>query len=1028
MKKLTVLFLFVFASFALYAQLPADVCEGTVPAGWSPKGGTLHLSEAHFKSGVQSVQWNWQNNKAVLQIKNTAFETVVRNPRSTFVLWIYNEKPLNDKIIFDFKKDNKTVSSFYFNLDFTGWRTAWIMYHRDMTGKPVAGMNTLAIHPPHSAKNGSLYFDQILYNVTINPRSPMQDEQVPFVNIHADKAANAHWTALYHFKSNPHYLPLPPHITAGDIANIDTITKRYEKILLSTAENRRYKLNAIEKEFDYWSIKRTSNTITGRPIYSVNDIELVTENPGSDVKEFYKRSDIKAYSELLFQVASAYHTSSPQEEKKRYGQMFLDMLDHLEDQGWTAGSGMGALHHLGYNFRDYYSACLLMKPLLKEYNKLERTWKSMAWFSGLGRSQVPPQQIHDSNIDVFNTLLGSMLSTALIMDNSTDKVRQLHEFSAWLSKTIEPTYSIDGTFKPDGAVFHHGNLYPAYGVGGFEGITPIIYTLSKTSFKVLPTAQQDLKKVLLLMHYYTNPLYWPLSVSGRHPTGNFKIPDNAYAYMALAGSPYGNEKTDTKMAAIYLKINTNKKDRWVQQFTAMSIRPAAYPQGHWNLNYGLLDIHRRQNWLLTVRGHNRYFTTHEAYPGANMFGRYFTYGQLEVLFPQTLTDRGSNFKDEGWDWNSIPGTTTLHVPLQKLRADIINADDYSGIEEMLISDEIFAGGTNFKQRQGMFAMKLHGHDKYDMGSFHAIKSWFMFDSIVVCLGSGITNAIKAYPTETTIFQNSINSKGEAFHISDKKINAVPFQQQWTSSGTLSIVDNRSIGYYLPAQKAVVLTIQNQQSRNQQDTKTTEGTIAKLTINQGNAPKNKDYEYAMLINTGVDKMDRFKDAMENKNPVYKVLQKDSFAHTVYYTPLKITASALFVAKTNSTDSLVASNSRPCLIMYQQSSDSISMSVTDPDLAFYSGPDDSPLTADGKRKEVSIYSRSWYKTNSKPSVVKLELKGAWKAAPSAAGRIQSKVLRNGNTMLSVDCKYGIASAVRLVKANGADTGRRINDRSR
>lgn len=52
----------------------------------------------------------------------------------------------------------------------------------------------------------------------------------------------------------------------------------------------------------------------------------------------------------------------------------------------------------------------------------------------------------------------------------------------------------------------------------------------------------------------------------------------------------------------------------------------------------------------------------------------------------------------------------------------------------------------------MFAMKLHGSDKYDMGSFKAIKSWFMFDDLVIALGSNITNDIKDYPTEIFYFR------------------------------------------------------------------------------------------------------------------------------------------------------------------------------------------------------------------------------------------------------------------------------------
>ncbi len=1009
--SISILIGFLFLAKIVPAQIP-DICEGSIPSGWKAVRSKISMSSVHFKTGKESVLWNWKKRNASIQITDTAFASAADNPRSSFVIWIYNEKPVDEKLLFEFDKDGVKASSFTFNLNFKGWRTAWVMYHRDMEGKPLPGMNHLTIHAPASVKKGSLYFDQVMYNITLNPRSPMRDEQVPFVNIHADEAANAHWTALYWFTRNPHYAPLPAEVTPMDKDDLKKILNRYKNLMRTDAKYKKIKLSDLEKEFRFWNIQRKNGVITGMPVYSVNDIELFPEGDDKVSKNDFKKETITSYSELMLNIAGVYSVSTNNEEKERLAGMFIDMLDQLNDQGWSAGSGMGALHHLGYNFRDFYLACLLMKPVLKRHQVLDRTFKAMYWFSGLGRTQVEPEKIDDSNIDVFNTLLGSMLSTVLIMDDSPEKMRQMQELSNWLSQSIMPVYSIDGTFKPDGSVMHHGNLYPAYGIGGLQGITPILYSLSKTSFHVKQKGQEELKKVLLMMHYYTNPLRWPISVSGRHPTGVWKIAEDAYAYMALAGTPDGKDSVDRQMAAIYRTILQNKTDKWDREFKEMGIEPAPYPHGHWDINYGLLDIHRRSDWLLTIRGHNRYFTTHESYPGANMYGRYLSYGFLEVTYPQTANDDGGSFKDKGWDWNNIPGTTTLHVPLEKLRANILNVDDFSGVEEMLLSDEIFAGGTNFNQLQGLFAMKLRGHDKYDMGSFRANKSWFMFDSLVVCLGSNITNTISNYSTQTTLFQNSLTDKKAAFYINSAKDTSWPFEQKWNSTNSLSVIDNRGIGYYLPDQNNAVFTKREQTSRDQKDSKDTRGDIAMMVLDHGKAPQNDSYEYAMMIETNPTVMQHFVEMMKNPEPVYKVLRQDSVAHTVYYAPSQITASALFKINPDSNDSLVISNSKPCLLMYQKNDGALNMSVTDPDLAFYSGPEDSPLTAEGKRTEVSIYSRTWYKTPSKPSVVELVIKGQWKTSGKGSN-IKAVALSNGNTKLSVPCEYGLASKVELVQ---------------
>jgi chondroitin-sulfate-ABC endolyase/exolyase len=567
-------------------------------------------------------------------------------------------------------------------------------------------------------------------------------------------------------------------------------------------------------------------------------------------------------------------------------------------------------------------------------------------------------------------------------------------------------YSIEGTFKPGGSVTHHGTLYPAYGIDGLKGLAPVVYTLSHTPYAVTPKAYNVVRETLMMMHQYTNPLYWPLSVSGRHP-GEGRIIAEPYAYMALAG---GTQLFDTTMAAIYLQIlGGDYNNSFAKDFIAKGITAANFSQGHWDINYGLLSIHRRDNWLLTVRGHNRYFVSHESYPGANMYGRYLTYGALELFYPNDTENKGSYFKDEGWDWNDIPGTTTLHVPLDKLRANVLNADDFSGVEEMLLTDEVFAGGTHLGN-QGIYAMQLHGNDKYDMGSFYANKSWFMFDSLVICLGSNISNTIKDYPTETTLFQNYLTDNDAPVFISDKTITDFPFEQKWQNINNLTVIDNRKIGYFLPDAKNVVLTKSLQNSRNQEDTKDTKGDFAKLIIDHCTSPVNASYGYAMLINTDENRMTQFVSSMKSAQPVYKVLQQDSLAHNVFYAPQNITGCAFFTKEKSTNDSLVISNNRPCLVMYQKQQNDISLSVTDPDLGFYAGPDDTPILPNGKRKEVSIYSKKWYDTPAKPSVVKLILKGKWKL--KEINKNATIILdKNGNSILEVQCQYGEVSQIRL-----------------
>lgn len=1015
MKKIVIiLYLFIALQHQALAQLQKDICEKEVPKQWQAKAGKLAISTQHQKMGESSVAWTWtKGNESTLNIVSDEFKKVVADKRSTFVFWIYNENPVADKLSFTFYNADKEACKFDFNLNFKGWRTAWVMYHRDMQGMPQPNMNRLEIKAPSTVKKGTLYLDQVMYQVNINPRSPMRDFQVPFVNLDADYAANAHWNALYKFSTTPDNLPLKAAITTQDKKEVSQIYKRFlEVILPSKKVITDTIIRKLEKDYAFWTIKRSGQFITGRTIFSTNDIELFDENDLDSAKKINATTNISKYSNLMLAVAEAHYFSTSQTHKDKLATMFINLLDHAENQGWSFGSGMGALHHLGYNLENYYTACLLMKDVIKASGKLEQTFKSMFWFSGLGRAMEVPEKMPESNIDVLNTLLQGMLSSILILDDTPEKMRFLQYYSRWLSFNMKPNVAITGAFKPDGAVFHHATLYPAYGVGGYNGLAPIVYVLSKTSYQVEQEAHQKFKENLLMMHYYTNPYKWPISISGRHPTGTWSIPDKPYAYLALAGTPDGKEAIDKEMAAVYLLVSKKKSLAWEKRFKQADVQVAKYPNGHWNLNYGLLAIHRRNNWLLTVKGHNRYMVSHEAYPKANVFGRYLNYGHLEVLFPETPGYTGSNFADKGWDWNRIPGATTLHVPLDKLRAHILNVDDFSGVEEMLLTDEVFAGGIALNQ-QGLFAMKLRGHDKYNLGSFKAIKSWFMFDSLVVCLGSDIENNVKEYPTETTIFQNYLNNPSEAVLLDHQPID-FPTQVSKALTKPAFVLDNRGIGYYLTANSKMALSKNQQQSRDQKDTQNTQGNFASLVLQHGFAPKSEAYEYAMLIGADAQKMQAFKMQMSGKTPVYQVLQKNAEAHSVKFIAQQLTGLALFKENSKSTDPLIINNSKACLILYQQEAEKLNLAITDPDLGFYQGADETPLNSDGTRKEVSIYSRYWFKTDAQPSVIQLELKGNWLKADDSKKYEVAKTTQ-GNTLIKVNCAYGLATPLKLIKEN-------------
>lgn len=65
--------------------------------------------------------------------------------------------------------------------------------------------------------------------------------------------------------------------------------------------------------------------------------------------------------------------------------------------------------------------------------------------------------------------------------------------------------------------------------------------------------------------------------------------------------------------------------------------------------------------------------------------------------------KASGYNENGWDWNRLPGTTTIHLPFELLNSPLPGTT-------MARSKEKFAGASSLKNQNGMFAMKLMERD------------------------------------------------------------------------------------------------------------------------------------------------------------------------------------------------------------------------------------------------------------------------------------------------------------------------------
>lgn len=991
--------------------------EDRVPAFVTTTAGArVDISDEHYRDGSRSLRWTFGPDAALSVKKDLKFEKKDPTGKDTylsaFIVWVYNEQAQDKQIRFEFLKDGKKCASFPFGINFTGWRGAWVCYERDMEGIPEEGMDELRIVAPDV--KGKLYFDHVITGSKVDARQQTPDLQVPFVN----KGTTNHWLVIYEHSLWKPEIPLTP-VTEAQKQDIRIMEDRFRDMLYTPSKLSGKEMKTIREKYDFYRITVKDGKVTGRPIWFVRQSEAYERMlPDWDKDMFATQGvEISDYFNLMKRIAVACHNTQDAVLKQELKQKFLAMYDNATDQGIVYGSCWGNIHHYGYSMRGLFVAYFLMKDVLREAGKLEEAVRTLNWYA-ITNEVYPELAVNGIDIDTFNTKLQGRVASILIMEDTPEKLQYLRSFSRWLDKGCLPAPGLAGSFKSDGACFHHCNNYPAYAVGGLDGATNMIYLLSGTEFRLSEQAHETVKKVLLTMRFYCNLKQWSLSMSGRHPNGKGELIPIQYATMAIAGTPDGKQKYDADMAAAYLRLvasgNVPDKDapdylpkasvrqelKMKELLEAQGFRAEPDPQGNLALGYGCVSVQRRDNWAAVVRGHSRYLWAAEHYLPANFYGRYLAHGSMQILTgkpDEIVTFATSGWQEAGFDWNRIPGATSIHLPFGQLRAKVMNVDIYSGMEEMLYSDEAFAGGLSQAKLNGNFGMKLHEHDKYN-GSHRARKSYHFFGGTIVCLGTDIENTNAEFPTETTVFQSAVMTPESHTYWNAYKSNGQTY------------IDPNGVGYYISKSSMKSALFEKkfpQVTIGERSDKPTSGDWVSLTLQHGKAPKGASYEYAVLPRTDASSLKAFA-----RKPSYKVLQQDRNAHIVRSLADNLTSYVLFeTPQALLADGLLQRADTSCLVMVREDKDKVLLTVSQPDLALYRGPSDEAFDKNGKRIERSIYSRPWTDNESGEIPVTVTLKGEWKMVETPYCKVISKDKKQ--TVLRFTCREAASFDVELNK---------------
>lgn len=943
MKDICFIFLFLFSSLSSsYAQLVGF--EESVPQTFKVAGkGELKTSSLFYKEGKSSLEWDFQPGSTLdVQVSPLSLNAK-KEQQFGITLWIYNEKPQQDSVRFEFLNEAGEVSYWFsYHLQAAGWRACWISFaymNGNKKDKNIVGYRLVA-----PQREGRIFLDRLTFPEKKMNLRTTPDQQLPTNNGLSNRDL-WHWCLVWKWEKQSYDIPLLSKLTSRQKKDLKTIEQRLTDFL-DVKKAPQGQVNAAYKTFEKAAITPSAagTGFTGMPVVAPDEQD--------------KKKGEMSWNDIETMLAGfAYDACYNQNEtsKKNYFTVF----DYAIDQGFAFGSGMGTNHHYGYQIRKIYTTAWLMRNEIYKHPHRDVYLSTLRFWAALQETRQPCSPGRDELLDSWHTLLMAKLISAMMFPDANRQEQALNGLSRWLSSSLRYTPGTIGGIKVDGTTFHHGGVYPGYTTGVLATIGQFIAFTNGTEFELTEEARQHIKSAFIAMRNYCNFYEWGIGISGRHPFGGKMGSEDieAFANIALSGDLSGRgDAFDHGLAADYLRLIRNGDTPNARFFKKEGIQPAQAPQGFFVYNYGSAGIFRRADWMVTLKGYTTDVWGAEIYAKDNRYGRYQSYGSVQIMGKGNPVSRaGSGFVQEGWDWNRLPGTTTIHLPFELLDSPLKGTT-------MARSEENFSGSSSLGGMNGMFAIKLMERD-YDnfTSDFVARKSVFCFDNRMICLGTGITNSNADYPTETTLFQTKFNGKEPKADNDD----------YWLHDG----YDN----YYHVVDGTVRSQVADQESRHEKTREKTAGKFSSAWIEHGKAPKDGTYEYMVLIQPSAAELDELQ-----KPPAYEVLQRDQMAHVVYDKKTGITGYATFEAYQPVNDQFIVSIPAETMVMYDKESDNrIRLSVCDPNLNL----------------AEKTYTT---KEPSRPIRKKIVVKGIW-MLPSPQEGVQLEYEGN-NTLLNVTCQHG------------------------
>lgn len=942
--------------------------------GWSIDKGTLQLSDAKYKLGRKSLKIAWQPG-AIITIDNPhGLNKATRATKGGINAWIYNETAIDSALSFRFlDAGNQEVCRVSFSLNFTGWRCLWSQFIEDM-GKPrQAIIDRIQIHMPHHISSGNTYLDFIEFTPNVSWQK-MSDAQY-----HINQKD---YSLIPDFIGYRRTSPYVATIIRANDHQTASIEKRLTDWYLGNGTRSNHEWVELRKSSEQAYIRKgiaESGYIhpaydkTGTPIGStLFAMHAPSTIEGESVKRF---RDIN--EKVFIPLALDYRKNQNQTSLKKA----LYTYDWFNDQGWADGSGLGTLCFEKLRSSGYFHSFFLLKDHLSP-QQLQRELNTLRWFTLFGvcyQAPASPGEVADN----LRALALPKLIYALSLPNLEERNVALTAFRDYMNNALDIAPGFFGTIKPDFSGYHHrGPYHSAYYPHALYAGALVAYLLHDTPYALSDATMNNLKQGLLTFRFFCANLDSPAGTVGRFPTKQQILETllPAYAYVALS-----YQKPDAELTAAFKQITHHPANKeaiinylsdvhsnltytgsvgeaeLMARLQETPIAPETAPTGSLFMPYSGMLIVKNKTHHFNIKGFSRYIWDFESSASENLKGRYLAYGQIESFNLHNGT-KSFNPSQSNFNWNYLSGATTKVLP-----DTLLQDKGGSSSGHRNFSDETFLSGVHASSRHSLFSFRMHDNT-YDE-SLRANKSVFVFDDVLLCLGSDIANTDQVHPTVTTLYQSVSLPK--------------PKKQEKLHSGTL-LSDG---SFWYAVKEGRVETKYN-------------NTFTTSFINHATAPSGARYHYYMLP---VQNRKAAQHLLSSGSPI-QIVKQDNDAHIARHNDHNVVYAALFNAAIHYPELMVKQVNIPLsYILEQQDAQHYRLSLCEPDMRRSS------------RKHMGLLTESDVIEQEKPFNTTLILNGCYTATCPQKGIVVSVDKEKNETTLTIATIRGENYSLYLTRLN-------------